>query len=75
MEKNMVKIAHYANLKTIDGDEVNEYSKDEFEDMLSSMKVRKVKKSDRTLYFVKDNIKLNGIKLYRDDYFEVLDNQ
>ncbi len=71
----MGKNAHYANLKTIDGDEVNEYTKEEFEDLQSQLNFRVVKKSDRTLFFVIDNAKANGITFYKDDYLEVLDSQ
>lgn len=64
----------YAHLKTIDGIEVKEYTKPQFESLLEQLKTRIVNKSDRTLHFVLDNTKTHGIQFYKDDYFEVLDS-
>jgi hypothetical protein len=62
----------HAYLKTIDAEEVREYTKNAFKSALAQLKYREVKKSDRTLYFVSDNAHVDGIRFFRDDYFEVL---
>lgn len=67
----MNKTVVFAYLKTIDGEEVMEHSKREFDAVVNAVSFRKVTKSDRTLYFVKDTMKYNGIKYFKDDYFEV----
>lgn len=63
----------YSYLKTIDGEEVMEYSKEAFEKVMKTLRYREVKKSDRRLYFVKDNAHIEGIKFFKDDYFELID--
>ena len=62
----------YAYLKTIDGEEVREYIKENFEKAISELEYRIAEKNDRTLYFITKNKKVNGIKFYKDDYFEIL---
>lgn len=62
----------HAYLKTIDGEEVIEYSKEKFEKVLETLRYREIKKSDRVLYFVNDNAHISGINFYKDDYFEIL---
>jgi len=62
----------YAYLKTIDGDEVVEYTEARFQKTLNAIEFREIKKSDRTLYFVAENNFADGIKLFKDDYFEIL---
>ena len=69
----MGKSILYAYLKTIDGEEVMEYTKKEFEDVSKELNFNKVKKHDRTLFFVIDNKHLNKIRFFKDDYFEVVD--
>lgn len=69
----MAEVILYAHLKTIDGDEVMEYSKEEFEELAKELNFRTVKKHDRTLHFVIDNKHVNIIKFFKDDYFEVID--
>jgi hypothetical protein len=68
----MGKSVAYAYLKTIDGEEVMEYSKEQFDNLLKTIKFRTIEKSDRTLYFIADNVKLNGVNYYKDDYFEIV---
>jgi hypothetical protein len=65
----------YAYLKTIDGGEVKEYTQEAFESAVKEIETRVVEKSDRTLYFVTQNCTINGIKFYKDDYFEVLNSR
>jgi len=62
----------YAYLKTIDGQEVMEYTKEAFEKVLETLRYRESKKSDRVLYFVTDNTHINGINFFKEDYFELL---
>jgi hypothetical protein len=62
----------YAYLKTIDGEEVVEYTEARFHNTLNAIKYREIQKSDRTLYFVAENSFADGIKLFKDDYFEIL---
>lgn len=62
----------YAYLKTIDGEEVREYIIENFEKAISKLKYRIIEKNDRTLYFITENNKVNGINFFKDDYFEVL---
>lgn len=68
----MLNFVPYAYYKTIDGEEVREYTKENFEKVIASIKYRVAQKSDRTLYFVTDNAKVNGINFYKDDYLEVI---
>jgi len=68
----MLNFIPYAYYKTIDGEEVREYTKENFEIVLENVQYRIAEKSDRTLYFITDNAKVNGIKFYKDDYLEVL---
>jgi len=63
----------YAYLKTIDGDEVMEFSRKSFEKVIETLRFREVQKSDRTIYYVVDNTHLCGINFYREDYFEIVD--
>jgi len=60
-------------LKAIDGEEIVECSKEFFNQFLETSNFRKVTKSDRTLYFIKENVHIGEINLYAGDYFEVLD--
>ena len=69
----MTESMAYAYLKTIDGEEVMEFSKEGFDEVLETLRYREIKKSDRTLYFVNDNAHISGINFYKDDYFELLD--
>lgn len=62
----------HAYLKTIDGEEVREYSKENFEKAMKELDCRVAEKSDRTLYFIKESKTINGITFYKDDYLEVL---
>jgi hypothetical protein len=71
----MLKNIPYAHLKTIDGEEVKEYSKDRFEKVIKDIPHRVSEKSDRTLYFVTENVHVHGTKFYYEDYFEVLNNR
>ncbi len=61
----------YAYLKTIDGDEVMEFTHEEFTQAMQVLHYREVKKSDRVLYFVTNNIYLNRINFFKGDYFEL----
>ncbi len=63
----------YAYLKTVDGEEVREYIKENFEKALVQLEVNEIQKSDRTLYFITKNADVNGIKFFKNDYFEVID--
>jgi len=64
----------YAYLKTIDGEEVREYSKDSFLDLLPKLTTREVQRSDRKIFYIVDNVTANGIRFFKDDYFEIVDN-
>lgn len=67
----MIKPIAYAYLKTIDGEEVMEYTKEEFENLSQQVKFKKITKSDRSLYFLIDTTSYNNIKYFKNDYFEV----
>ncbi|MBN2823939.1 MAG: hypothetical protein JXQ76_01340 [Campylobacterales bacterium] len=62
----------YAYLKTIDGDEVMEFRREEFDQVMETLPIKEVKKSDRVLYFVTDNAFLNRLNFFQGDYFELL---
>lgn len=61
----------YAHLKTIDGEEVKMYSKSEFETILIDIKTKKSMKNNRLFYIIEEPTKVNGLQLFKDDYFEV----
>lgn len=63
----------YAYLKTIDGEEVREYTKENFEKTIEKLDYRISEKSDRKLYFINESSFANGIRFFKDDYFEVVD--
>jgi len=67
----MIKPIAYAYLKTIDGEEVMEYTKNEFENLVKQVKFKKITKSDRALYFLIDTTYYNNMKYFKNDYFEV----
>ena len=62
----------YAHLKTIDGEEVQEISKEVFEKILEKLDTREFVQKKHTLYFVNVNAKVEGIKFFRDDYLETI---
>ncbi|HQS66354.1 MAG TPA: hypothetical protein PLM93_04110 [Sulfuricurvum sp.] len=61
----------YAQLRTIDGEEVKMYTKPEFETILLTIKTKKSMKNNRLFYTIEETIKSNGLHLFKDDYFEV----
>lgn len=61
----------YAQFRTIDGEEVRMYSKPEFETILLNIKTKKSMKNNRLLYTIEETTKINGLQLFKDDYFEV----
>lgn len=65
----------YAYLKTIDGEEVREYTKENYEKAIAELEYKVAEKNDRILYFVTKNKKVNGISFFKDDYFEVFKEQ
>jgi len=67
----MIKPIAYAYLKTIDGEEIMEYTKKEFENLFKQVKFKKIIKSDRALYFLIDTTSYNNMKYFKNDYFEV----
>lgn len=69
----MGKSVLYAYLKTIDGEEVMEYTEKEFAEAKEKLNLREVRKHDRTLYFVEDNNHVGTMRFYKDDYIEVVD--
>jgi len=61
----------YAYLKTIDGEEVMEFTHKEFTQIMQTLHFREVKKSDRVLYFVSENAHFHRINFFKGDYFEL----
>lgn len=61
----------YAQLRTIDGEEVKMYTKPEFETILLNIKTKQSMKNNRVFYTIEETIKVNGLQLFKDDYFEV----
>ncbi|MGD9971190.1 MAG: hypothetical protein AB7S65_12155 [Sulfuricurvum sp.] len=67
----MENTSPYAYLKTNEGEDVNEYSKEKFEVVLMNLKTKMLTQGDKTVYVIEENTKINGIQVYKDDYFEV----
>lgn len=60
------------SFKTTDGDaeEITSFSKKEFDSFKHNLKLRTSIKSDRILYFVEENSKIDIYKVFKGDYFE-----
>jgi len=67
----MKKRAYYARLKTVDGDPISGFSKEEFDKVIAELDHRVADKTDRVLYFAKEKKTVGTTKFYENDYFEV----
>lgn len=61
---------NYAYIKTPDGDEIQGLTIEEFNNAIEKLDYKELKKSDRVIYFIKKQKKVDSINYFVSDYIE-----
>lgn len=61
---------NYAYIKTQDGDEIQGLTIEEFNNAIVKLDYKKLEKSDRVIYFIKKQKKVDNINYFESDYIE-----